>query len=143
MQLYVVFEENTATNAIHIVGVADNELSAGDIAAISMSKGRLYRAFSETYSYTASLDRDCYVVYAKNNWVDSSKGEKEDPKRVFGKMYFPGERPASSDVKIYKTEDSATKKAATFANEILDPSYEHKDMVEGAFAKIRVNEAIY
>ena len=137
MQLTIVFEKNNTTGAYYIIGVADNPVSADSIAAISLSKGRMYSAYTESYSYNSSLDRTCYVVYPRNNWIDKSVREKVDPKRIFGKMYYSG------DIKIYKTEDSAVKKAATIVDDIVDPGYEHKDDVVGEYVNIRLNDPVY
>lgn len=141
MQLIVVFEENTRTGTFYIAGVADNPKGADKIAAISLSKGIHYRAYTDTYTFSGSLNRDCYVVYVNNTWLDNTVHEKDDDRILFRKMYFTGDKPSGADIKIYKSEDSALKKMDTIVEELVDPNYEHYDSCEPACVNIRINEA--
>lgn len=141
MQLTVVFEENVRTGTFYIAGIADNQGGADKIAAMSLSKGIQYRAYTDTYAFSGSLNRDCYVVYVNNTWLDNEVHEKDNDRSLFRKMYFTGDRPSGADIKIYKSEDSALKKMDTIVEDLVDPNYEHYDACEPACVNIRINEA--
>lgn len=139
MQLIVVFEKNEVTGAYFVAGVADTKGRANKLAAMSLAKGRDYTAYTETYNFSGSLNRDCYVVYVKDNWTDTGSGSIG---RAFGAMYYKGDQPSSEDVKIYKAEDSARKKMSTIVEDIVDPKYAHIKSCRGACVHIRLNEAV-
>lgn len=141
MQVIIVFEQNLATNTFYVAGVADHQRGADNIAAMSLAKGKGYRAYTDTYSFTGSLDRDCYVVYVRNNWLDESVRERDDDRKVFKKMFITGEKASGADIKIYKSEDSALSKMDTIVDDLVPADYEHRGDCEAACAHIRLNTA--
>lgn len=142
MQLYVIFEKNTKTGDYRVAGVADNQNAADRLAGIAIAKGKGYSAYTDTYTFTGSLGRDCYVVYVKNDWTEDGANTNVT-ESAFGKMYYQGAKPSSADIKIYKLERSALDKMETIISDIGGDSYEHRDHLKGTYGHLRIDGSEY
>lgn len=143
MHLYIVFEKNATSNAYFIVGVADNQPAADKIACMSLAKGNEYSAYTDTYEIkNEPLGRDCWVVYAKNNYLDHTIEEKDSGRTVFGKLYYTMDEPSSADIRIHNKEDIAKEDADHILSDLHAETYEHFDKLEAYCVNVRINDTV-
>lgn len=142
MQLHIVFERNAHSNAYFIVGIADNQPAADVIASHSLAKGIEYSAYTDDYEFDDALGRDCFVVYAKNNWVDPTAEGIDPDREVFGKLYYTEEMPSAADVFIFNNEEIAVQKADRLLSDIGAETYEHFDKLEPYCVNVRINDLV-
>lgn len=142
MNLYIVFEKNTTSNAYFIVGVADNQLAADKIASYSLAKGQEYSAYTDTYEIHEPLGRDCWVVYVKNSYLDPEIEEEDSGRVVFGKLYHTMENPSSADIRIHADEDISKEDASHIIKDLGGDSYEHSDKLASYCVNVRINDLV-